>query len=220
MHFYCFMPSFVSILNRRQRRRTRKLYMIVTVVISYFCVFLRLMWFYLSTDFTDFTDLIICVISVTVDFYHPISRITQIIRALRVLRWPFFYSFDIPPSIGMKSTAAPANANITTPVDTAISTAIAPANTVFTPMPLLPFAVSSSGLKVDEIETGLIVLVVVIIFFLATKDAQLVFDCAYADVCVHVNVDSLHLWRMELQQAKLGVYAIVRRKHHHVAIEV
>ena len=56
MHFYCFLPSFVSILNRRQRRRTRKLYMIVTVVISYFCVFLRLLWFYLSTNFTNCTN--------------------------------------------------------------------------------------------------------------------------------------------------------------------
>ena len=44
MHFYYFLSSFVSILNRRQRRRTRKLYMIVTVVISCFCVFLRLLW--------------------------------------------------------------------------------------------------------------------------------------------------------------------------------
>ena len=48
-----------------------------------------------------------------------------------------------PPSIGMKSTAAPANTNITTPVDTAISTAIAPAKTAFTPTPLLFLSVLS-----------------------------------------------------------------------------
>ena len=40
---YLFSVSSV-VFNRRQRRRTRKLYMIVTVVISYFCVFLRLLW--------------------------------------------------------------------------------------------------------------------------------------------------------------------------------
>ena len=50
----------------------------------------------------------------------------------------------IPPIIGIKNTAAPANANITTPVDTAISTASTPANTVFTLIPLSSLAVLSS----------------------------------------------------------------------------
>ena len=52
MHFYRFSTFFgqrisrifLYVLNRRQRRRTRKLYMIVTVVISYFCAFLRILW--------------------------------------------------------------------------------------------------------------------------------------------------------------------------------
>ena len=44
MHFYYFLPSFVSILNRRQRRRTRKLYMIVVVLIFYFCAFCVFLW--------------------------------------------------------------------------------------------------------------------------------------------------------------------------------
>ena len=44
MYFYYLLPSFVSILNRRQRRRTRKLYMIVVVLIFYFCAFCVFLW--------------------------------------------------------------------------------------------------------------------------------------------------------------------------------
>lgn len=52
MHFYCFSTFFVQrisriflyVLNRRQRRRTRNLYIIVAAVSSYFCAFLRILW--------------------------------------------------------------------------------------------------------------------------------------------------------------------------------
>ena len=53
--FVPFVSSFVFVLNRRQRRKTQKLYMIVAIAIYYFCVFLRFLWFLLSSDFTDET---------------------------------------------------------------------------------------------------------------------------------------------------------------------
>lgn len=66
------------------------------------------------------------------------------IPACVTVEWGVKDHSRIPPIIGIKNTAAPANANITTPADTAISTANTPANTVFTLTPLPSLAEVSS----------------------------------------------------------------------------
>ena len=43
-HLCCSCYLLFLFLNRRQRKKTQKLYMIVAVVISCFCAFLRLLW--------------------------------------------------------------------------------------------------------------------------------------------------------------------------------
>ena len=83
--------------------------MIVAGVISYFCAFLRLLWFSLSTsDATDLTDFLLCNLCHLWGYQQRISLITLIIRAVRVICcsplfvrfiwfiWCFLYQHRMP----------------------------------------------------------------------------------------------------------------------------
>lgn len=61
---------------------------------------------------------------------------------------------------------------------------------------------------------------VVVLVGLAAEFAQAILDCHDRAVDVHVDLDGLHLWCVELEQAQLCIDTLVRAERYHVGLEV